>query len=181
MNRIEAARRRAEARADRDLLTQLKADAARRPEDLPAMVETLQAEFPDLFRALAPLTVAWEPFVLIRRPLNAWWDDWRRRIEVNPLISAALLRSTLLHELCHAAAGELGHGLAFQRLLQELVMRGETWAAMELREYATKGTPEEQVEAAVRAAAGRQRQRTAPTESPAPRRAGDGAPGVTRI
>ena len=54
----------------------------------------------------------------------------------------------LLHALCHGAAeaaNEYHHDSpVFQQLLGELATRGETWAAKELREYATKGTPEEQ-------------------------------------
>ena len=141
----------------------LKADAAQRTEDLPAMVETLRAEFADLFGALPPITVRWEPYLLIRR-LMGRWNDMFREIEVHPWIEAARLRPVLLHELCHAT-GAWGHGEPFQRLLRELAARGETWAAMELREYATKGTPEDREwAAAMRAAAGRKRRRTAPTE-----------------
>jgi hypothetical protein len=141
----------------------LKADAARRPEDLPAMVEMLRAEFADLFGALRPLTVRWEPYLLFLR-LNGKWHDTFREIQVHPWVEAARLRPVLLHELCHAT-GAWGHGEPFQRLLRELATRGETWAAMELREYATKGTPEDREwAAAMRAAAGRKRRRTAPTE-----------------
>jgi hypothetical protein len=137
-----------DAERARAVAEKLKAEAARRPEDLPAMVEALRAEFSDLFGALPPIPVGWAPYLVVRR-LGARWDDWLRRIEVNPLISAALLRGVLLHELCHAAAGEMGHGAAFQRWLGELATRGEQWAAEELREYATKGTPEEQAEVEV--------------------------------
>ncbi len=61
---------------------------------------------------------------------RGWCLRERHLIRVHADLSSKGQRATLLHEMCHVAAG-YGHGRRFQDQLRALAQQGEKWARIE--------------------------------------------------